>query len=214
MNVFGNAKHRSFVVICALLGAGAAASAAPDSIKVAVAVPASPIQPIVRDESYRLTAKDLLKITVFHEDDLATITRIGKDGTISFPLIRSAKVGGRTVREATQILQTQLMEYLVQPEVSISIVEYAKRHITILGQVGRPGTIDMPDDATLNLVEAIGLAGGFTRIANPSKIILKRQVNGQETIFKLDANKMMRDSSTVRFEVLPGDTIVVGESIF
>ena len=203
-------KYAVFIA-CVLITAGGFLGA---SEKPAVATPVKARAVSVPDDSYRLSAKDVVRVSVFHEDDLNTTTRVGKDGTISFPLIGTAKIGGKTVREATQVIETLLREYLVKPEVSVTIVEYAKRHFTILGQVGRPGTYDMPDDATLNLLEAVGLAGGYTRIANSSKIILKRLVNGQETMFKLDGDKMLKDSSTKRFEVLPGDTIVVGESLF
>src|SRR5438477_590591 len=55
-----------------------------------------------RDENYRLTAKDMVRITVFREEELTATTRISKDGTISFPLIGSAKIGGKTVRDASQ----------------------------------------------------------------------------------------------------------------
>lgn len=182
-------------------------------------VPAPRAQPVVtadgfREETYQLSAKDMVRVTVFQEDDLTTFARVGKDGTISFPLIGRAKIGGKTIHEAAQVLQSQLKEYLVHPQVTVSIVDYVKRHFTILGQVGRPGTVDMPDDATVNLLEAIGMAGGYTRIADSSKVILKRQVDGQEKIFKLNANKMLKDRSTEQFEVLPGDTIVVGETLF
>ncbi len=168
----------------------------------------------VRDDSYKLSAKDMVRITVFHEDELATSARISKDGTIIFPLIGAVKIGGRTVHEAAQLLEARLREYLKQPQISLSILEYAKRRFTILGQVGRPGTFEMPDDAPLNLLEAIGMAGGYTRIANPSSVILKRQVNGQERTFKLNADKMLKKGDTERFEIQPGDTIVVGESLF
>ena len=57
------------------------------------------------------------------------------------------------------------------------------------------------------------MAGGYTRIANPSKVTLKRQgARGEETLFRLDAARMAKDRDSLRFEVLPGDTILVGES--
>lgn len=188
------------------------ACAAPEKTGIGAPTPATRVT--TRDESYRLSAKDTVRITVFREDELATNARISKDGTINFPLIGTVKIGGCTVHQAAEVLESHLKEYLIQPQVNLSIVEYAKRHFTILGQVGRPGTFDLPDDATVNLLEAIGMAGGYTRIASPSNVILKRQVRGQEKTFKLNADKMLKNAGTERFEVLPGDTIVVGESLF
>jgi polysaccharide export outer membrane protein len=167
-----------------------------------------------RGESYRLTAKDVVKITVFQEEDLVAESRIGADGTINCPLVGSARIGGKTVPEATQLLQEMYKKYLKKPQVTLSIVEYAKRRFTILGQISKPGTYDMPDDSTLNLIEAVGLAGGYTRIADPSKVTLKRVVNGEEVIFKLNGDKMLKNGTVKRFEVLPGDTILVNEGWF
>jgi hypothetical protein len=57
------------------------------------------------------------------------------------------------------------------------------------------------------------MAGGFSRISS-QKVTVKRIVQGRESIFNLDAKKMQKDDSSPRFEVLPGDTILVGESFF
>jgi len=160
-----------------------------------------------------LSANDLVHVKVFQEEELEATVRIAKDGTIQFPLIGSARIGGRTVQEAAQTLEAALREYLVRPQVSLRVTEYSKRRFTVLGQVAKPGAYDMPEDQTMNLLEAIGVAGGYTRIANPAKVILKRKVNGQETIYKLNAKTMAIDGENQRFDVLPGDTIMVGESI-
>jgi polysaccharide export outer membrane protein len=165
--------------------------------------------------NYRLSANDLLSIAVFQEDDLTTTVRISKDGTINFPLIGIVKIGDKTAHEAARVIEDLLAkDYLVNPQVTLTVLEFSKRKFTILGQVMKPNTYDMPDDSTLNLLQAIGLAGGYTRIANPSKITLKRQEGSRETVYKLDAKSMARSESIKRFEVLPGDTITVGESLF
>jgi polysaccharide export outer membrane protein len=168
---------------------------------------------VLTSNNYRLNANDVVHIRVFQEDDLDTTVRIAKDGTIQFPLIGGAKIGGKTIEEATQTLAGALRAYLLRPEVTIRVTEFVKRHFTVLGQVMKPGTYDIPDDSSLNLLEAIGLAGGYTRIANPAKVILKRQVNGAETIFKLNAKTMATEGANERFEILPGDTVLIGESI-
>lgn len=168
---------------------------------------------VARSENYRLSANDMVHIKVFQEDELETTTRISKDGAITFPFIGSVRIGGSTVEEASQTIRERLREYIINPQVTVLITDYSKRRFTVLGQVARPGTYDMPDDSSINLLEALGMAGGYTRIANPSKIILKRRVNGSEVIFKLNAKSMSQGENTNRFEVLPGDTIFVGESL-
>ncbi|MBC7838344.1 MAG: polysaccharide biosynthesis/export family protein, partial [Nitrospiraceae bacterium] len=164
-----------------------------------------------RTESYLLTPHDTVRITVFGEDDLSTTAKIGKDFAVALPLVGLVKIGGQTVRQAATTLETKLRKYLVKPHVAVAIVDYSKRRFTILGQIGKPGIVELPDESSIDLIEAIGMAGGYTRLANPSKITLKRLVNGQERIFKLDGKTMLNNQATERFEVLPGDSIIVGE---
>jgi protein involved in polysaccharide export with SLBB domain len=167
------------------------------------------------NESYRLCSHDRVSIRVFREDELATEARIDKNGTITFPLIGNVRLVGQTAQQAAKTIERLLAaDYLVDPQVSVSVTEYSKRRFTILGQVSSPGTIEMPEDTPLNLLEAIGMAGGYTRIAQPSRITVKRVVDGKEVVHKLDGKKMAKDTNTEIFQVLPGDTITVGESIF
>jgi len=164
--------------------------------------------------NYRLAVRDTVHVKVFQEDDLETTARIDKDGNIPFPLLGTAKIGGQTVQEATATMAALLREYLIKPQVSLDIAIYSKRRFTILGQVNRPGVFDIPDETTLSLLEAIGMADGYTKIANPARIKVKRVVQGQETIIPVNAKDMLDPKKGFSFEVQPGDTIMVGEAIF
>lgn len=165
--------------------------------------------------AYRLCGNDLVQIRVFQEEELETSVRIAKDGSITFPMIGSVYIGGKTLPEACLAVETALRTFCKSPQVAIRIVEYNKRRFTVLGQVNRPGTFEMPDEGPLSLLEAIGMAGGYSRIANPSKVTLKRTFpDGSEHIFRLDAKRMARESSTAPFLLKTGDTIVVEETLF
>jgi polysaccharide export outer membrane protein len=164
---------------------------------------------------YRLVPNDVVQIKVFQEDDLDSMLRISKEGTITFPLIGSVMLGGKTPQDAAITIKAMLAkDYLVNPQVNVTVVEYAKRLFTVLGQVQRPGSYDLPDRDTLTLIQAIGMAGGYTRIADPGKITLKRTEEGKETILHLNAKKMAGGTTVSSFPVQSGDIITVGESIF
>jgi polysaccharide export outer membrane protein len=164
---------------------------------------------------YRLTCNDLIHIKVFQEDELETVARVGRDGTIPFPMLGTLSVGGKTLPETTAAVTLALKDYLVRPQVAVRVVEYTKRKFTVLGQVNRPGTFDLPDDAPLSLLEGIGLAGGYTRLANSSRVTVKRSLPGAgEQVFKLDARQMARAKNAPRFQLQPGDTVMVEESLF
>ena len=202
------------LVLCALpLPSNAQQERPPAAIPIknTASVPASVILPTA---SYRLSPNDVVHLRVFQEEELETSARIGKNGTIPFPLLGNILIGGRTVPEATNSVETALREYLTHPQVALRIVEYAKRKFTVLGQVNRPGTYDFPDDSTLSLLEGIGMAGGYTRIANPSRITIKRVEPSGEQVFRVDGKKMAREKNSLRFELRPGDTLEIEESLF
>jgi protein involved in polysaccharide export with SLBB domain len=166
--------------------------------------------------NYRLLPKDTVHIRVYQEDDLETSARIDVDGNILFPVLGKTHIGGETLQEATTTLTDLLHKYLVNPQVFMEISSYAKQHFTMLGQINKAGIFDIPDEGSVNLLEAIGMAGGYTKIANPSKITITRMVDGRQDVIHIDGRKLLnaKNSSTPVFMVQPGDTISVGEAIF
>ena len=164
---------------------------------------------------YRLTSGDLIQIQVFQEDELHTTARVGKDGRITFPLLGGVVVGGKTIPETASTITQALKEYIVRPQVAVRILEYTKRRFTVLGQVNRPGTFELPEENPLSLLEAIGMAGGYSRIANPSRVTVKRHSpNGSEEVFRLDAKQMAKSRRAAPFIIQSGDTLVIDESLF
>jgi polysaccharide export outer membrane protein len=166
--------------------------------------------------NYKIAANDLLDFKVFQEPDLDAQVRVAGDGTAIFPLIGSVNLAGKTVPEATATLrQHYLNGYLVNPQISLIIQTYARRSFTVLGQVQRPGAYDIVGDQTVNLLEAVGMAGGYTRIADPGKITIRRRESGQEQVFRVNAKRADNSGLGAEdFRVKPGDVITIGESIF
>ncbi len=95
----------------------------------------------------------------------------------------------------------------------LNVVGYAQRRFTVLGQVNRPGTYDFPGGRTLGLMEAIGQAGGFTRLANESSVQVKRTTGSGDQSFKVNTKKLVTREGKP-FELEPGDVITVVESWF
>jgi len=165
---------------------------------------------------YVLGPNDYVGIEVFGEDDLRTNGRLNPEGNLSVPLLGSVHLAGLTLTQAASRL-TELYgrDYLVNPKVNVMLLGYAKRRFSILGQVGRPGNYEMPESSPggIDLLEAIALAGGYTRIAAPERIIVRRQGAKGDQVFKVNAKKFNKNGGG-GFRVEPGDTITVGESIF
>jgi polysaccharide export outer membrane protein len=161
---------------------------------------------------YVLAANDVVAVTVYQEDDLNAKVRISKDGSIVLPLLGQVTVGGKTREQAAKVIRDLLAEkYLVSPQVSLDIAEYSKRRFTVLGNVQRPGTYEMPGDESVNLLQAISMAGGYTRIGTGRGVTIQRGQGLEKQSYKLDADSMAKDKNVKIFEILPDDTITVGE---
>jgi polysaccharide export outer membrane protein len=162
-----------------------------------------------------LKVNDLVHVTVFKEDDMTTEARVSKAGTITLPLIGAVHVEGKTISDAVSDIRSRLdKDYIINPQVTLTIVEYAPQWVTVLGEVNRPSQVQIPPDGALDLMGAIALAGGYTRVADPSRIIVRRVVNGSDVVLKIDARKLAKDSKSPPFVVEPGDTISVAESVW
>jgi polysaccharide export outer membrane protein len=162
-----------------------------------------------------LRATDMVKITVYGEDDLTTETKIEKDGTIRFPLLGTVSLAGKSIEEASGDIRRELAaKYIRNPLVNLTVISHAVDRVTILGEVRSPGEVPIPEEGQHDLLGVVALAGGFTDVAEISHISVRRIVDGKAQIFIVDAKKMTHDSKANTFYVQPGDTITVRQRIF
>jgi protein involved in polysaccharide export with SLBB domain len=167
--------------------------------------------------SHVLLPGEFVQIKVFQEPDLDTAVRIPGDGIVNFPLIGEVSLAGQSVQQATRVIHDRLQaRFLVNPQVSIAVLEPAKRLFTVLGQVQRPGTYRFPatEQQNLDLLQVIGIAGGYTRLADQGRIIVKRQIDGSEKVMRLDGKRLARGENVEPFLIMSGDVITVGERLF
>lgn len=157
-----------------------------------------------------LHCDDLIRITVFQEDDLTTESRITKAGSITFPLLGSLQLAGKTVAQAQEEIRSQLdKDYIVNPHVTVAIIEYSKLWVTVLGQVQKPGNVELPAGGGLDLLGAIALAGGYTPDADMAHVNVRRIVDGKEQVVSVNATEMARDSNAKPFMVQAGDAVTI-----
>lgn len=163
----------------------------------------------------RIGPADVLEVAVYQEEDLKAKVTVDAKGMVSLPLLGSVQVGGSTTDEAAATIRNLYgKDYLVNPQVTVAVTERAKRRFTVMGQVNRPGVFEFPPDESVNLLQAMAMAGGYTRLASPSKVTLQRLENGTVRTIRVDAQAMSRDPNTTPFQVLPDDVISVGERMF
>ena len=165
--------------------------------------------------SHVLVPGESIQIKVFQEPDLDTAVRIPGNGRVAFPLIGEVALAGETVQQATGLIRDRLgARFLVNPQVTITVLESAKRLFTVLGQVQRPGTYRFPEQQELDLLQVIGIAGGYTRLADPGSIIIKRRIDGSEKVLRVNGKRLARGDSAETFPIVSGDVITVGERLF
>ena len=184
-----------------------------------VSAPTSNPNAVTAPSGYVLSANDQVAVEVFGEDDLRTNGRLNAEGNLSLPLLGSVHLSGLTLTQAaSRVTELYARDYLVNPKVNVMLVGYAKRRFTVLGQVNRPGSYEMPEGGSMgiDLLEAVAMAGGYTRIAAPERITVRRRGPSGDEILKVDGKRLARGTggSNSSFKVQPGDTITVGESIF
>ncbi len=180
------------------------------------AAPEKEGQPIVVEDKtltdHRLAPLEIIIVDVFGEKDLSREVRVQASGKISFPLLGDVDVAGKTTTEVEKILKDMLgKDYLVDPQVMVAVKDYRQRYVNMIGQVVKPGAIPLPGEEKWTILDAIGQAGGLTRVANQSRIEFSRQ--GQVQTFSLEQLKKITDPAK-KIILEPGDTISVRESVW
>ena len=150
---------------------------------------------------YQLGAGDIITINVYGEPELSMTTRLPDVGTINYPFLGEIKLVGLTADEVEKKIYDGLLgDYLVNPSVSVAIVEY--RPFFIDGEVKRPG--GYPYQPGLSVNKAAALAGGYTERAARDKITIIREKDGRTNEFTVTVSDMIQ----------PGDIITINQRFF
>ena len=171
--------------------------------------------------SYTIASTDRLRITIYQEEDLSCFARVDANGLINLPLIGEVSVSGKTVIEAQHIIESAYRDgrYLVKPQVTINIEEYAPREVSIDGKVRSPGRFPLPIEANMSVLELVTKAGGLLDTAKGTAITVTRiSKDGKKEVFTVDVESLMkgrdRAKATDNSLILqPGDIVYVPERI-
>ncbi len=165
-----------------------------------------------KPSSSTLGPGDMLEVRVFQEAELSGIWRVSSEGNIDFPLCGRVSVLGKTSSEGADAL-TQCLQngFLKRPSVSVLIREYNSKKIFIFGEVAKPGTF--PYEENMNIIQAVLLAGGFTKSAAKNSANVTRILDGSERKIPV-AVQDIGVGKEKNFLLQPGDIIFIPESLF
>lgn len=160
---------------------------------------------------YRIGVGDKLDVRVFQVEDLSFEELVvDTSGNINLPLIGAVRGAGRTAGEmASDIAGRLAVQYLRNPQVTVTIKEAASQKITVDGAVTKPGVYEMR--GSTSLLQAVAMAEGPTRVADLTKVAVFRSIDGRRSValFDLSAIRQGRASDP---QVLGDDVIVVDTS--
>jgi polysaccharide export outer membrane protein len=153
---------------------------------------------------------DAIRITVFQNPDLTTETRIAEQGTILFPLVGEVALNGHTPAGAAAVIAERLKRgnFMLNPQVNVSVTQVRSRQVSVLGQVVRPGRYAL-DDTRSRVTDVLALAGGIAPTGGDTVTVLFRR-NGETTKREVDVRGMYRSGDlSENVELQNGDEIFV-----
>lgn len=159
-------------------------------------------------ETFRFGPEDVLSISVFDKEkySLPAVT-VPPHGVINYPLIGPIKVVGRTSDELQREITEKLSEYIIEPKVTVQLVQAHSLKVMVVGDVGNPGIFEMTRRMTVT--EALARAGYITKYGDKSNVhVLRMQASGQTVPMPVNMKEVERGKGQDLF-LAPGDTVVV-----
>jgi polysaccharide export outer membrane protein len=160
-------------------------------------------------QDYQIGAGDILEITTWKEPDFSRediLVRL--DGKLTFPLLNDVQAAGLTTLDLKGVIENGLKDYVANPVVTVNIRQPLSKQFYILGEVQRTG--EYPLVKHLTVLQAFALAGGFTEWASKKEIILLRQENGKDKIYRINYKDITKGKDfSQNIKLKTDDTIIV-----
>jgi len=186
--------------IATLLLITSLASASPADDKSTVVVPGGVPE-------FRLGPDDVIEVFVWKEPDLSTTVTIRPDGKISLPLANEIEASGKTAAELQVEIAARLQRYVIQPVVNVMVKQINSLKISVLGEVRKPDIYKIKNRITV--LDAIAMAGGFTDLARPNRVIVLRNGTAGAQRLVINVNQLVMDKGGAPFYLQPLDTVYV-----
>lgn len=190
------------------------ATAAPEA-KETTAIEAAKAFAESKTSKYTLGATDVLEITVQRHPEVSGKFVINSEGKIQFQFVGDIALAGLTKEEAEPIIAKALEKYIINPEITVQIVEYNSKVVYVVGEVGAPGKIYMRGD-TITVRDAL-LAAGLPQLtaATGNATLFTPSASGKVEQRKVDVNALLyKGDLRENYVMQPGDTIYLPATLW
>lgn len=164
----------------------------------------------VQDPAYRIGPEDGLEISVWKDETLKSTVLVRPDGGISFPLVGELAVTGLTATQVRDQIVGRLARFVPDAEVTVSVVRVASYRVYVIGRVNRPG--DFAVGRTIDVLQALSLAGGMTPFADDSEIRIIRREGSRQLSIPFDYRRLRKgggEGLAQNIQLRSGDVVLV-----
>lgn len=165
----------------------------------------------------RVIPNNRLSVLVFNHPELSTRdvraqvdprqergVLVSQDGTVNLPLIGVIRVSGLSPREVATLLTREYSRYIKHSHVTVDILN---KRVFVMGEVRRPGRVDIVEDTT-NLLEALATTGDLTEFASRNSIKIIRGTRSRPEVETIDLTRLS-SLSLNRLTLYPNDVVYV-----
>jgi polysaccharide biosynthesis/export protein len=167
-----------------------------------------PAPPAQDDQAeYRLGPEDVIEVFVYKEPDLSVTVTVRPDGRISLPLAGELDASGKPATQLQQEIAERLTRYISGPVVNVMVKQINSLKVSVLGEVRKPDVYRIKNRVTV--LDAIAMAGGFTDLARPNRVVVLRNTPSGQQRIKININQVVADNTSRLFYLEPMDTVYV-----
>lgn len=167
------------------------------------------------DSTYRIGPGDSLQIYVRNNPDLTISVPVRPDGKISMPLVESMNAANKTPEQLAHDLQTNLSQYVRNPNVTVIVTSFKGTYadqVRVVGEAARPQS--MPYRNGMTLLDVMINVGGLTQFAAGNRAKLVRVIDGKKTTYSVDLQNLLNGDIEDNAPIHPGDVIIIPRTYF
>lgn len=205
-----NITHFRYLVVCALVFvfAGCSTSTLPQ------ATPRASLTTDVNNYQYLIGPGDNLTIFVWRNPEISGSFIVRPDGKVTTSLVEDIVVAGKTPTMLARELEEALSTYINSPRVTVSVTNFSgpfSEQVRVIGEATNPRSVNYTQHMTL--LDLMIQVGGLTEFANGNGAKLVRVVNGQQQVFEIDIDDLIRKGDISKnTDILPGDIVIIPEA--